>query len=310
MTERLPALVPPAPASVVDLAMDDGAVVRLRRHGNPDGPRLALSHGAGLAIEAYFPFWELLLDRYDVILFDCRNHGQNPLFPVFENHSYPQLQRDMETIFDGIAAHFGPRRVAGVFHSMSSVAALGQTLSVGPRWDPLVLVDIPIFPRPGHPLVQMETDAMRGMALLARRRPDRYPDPETMARQIVDHPSFARWVEGSHLLFARSTLRPDPDRGDWVLAAPKEYEAKMYETNVDGSLWEHIGRARVPIGLIGAEPAEGFRSSPGVLTHALAEDRHLDYTLILGTTHFLQIERPRAVVDALEAFLAKHGAAA
>jgi len=310
MTDRLPELVPPAPHAVVDLTMEDGAVVRLRRHGNPHGPRLALSHGAGLAIEAYYPFWSLLLDRYDLILFDCRNHGQNPLHPVFENHGYPQLRRDMEVIFDGIAAHFGAKRVAGVFHSMSSVAALDHTLAVGARWDPLVLVDIPIFPRPGHPLVEMETEAMRGMAMLARRRPDRYPDPETLARQIVGHPSFARWVEGAHLLFAKATLRRDEEAGDWVLASPKHYEAKMYETNIDGSLWARINDSAVPIGLIGAEPVEGYRSSPGVLTHALAEDRHLDYTMIPDTTHFLQLERPDAVVAALEAFLAGHGAAA
>ena len=60
------------------LMMDDGAIIRIRQHGNPDGPRLALSHGNGLAIDGYLPFWGPLRERYELILFDFRNHGQNP----------------------------------------------------------------------------------------------------------------------------------------------------------------------------------------------------------------------------------------
>ena len=37
--------------------MLDGGVVTLRRHGNPNGPRLVLSHGNGLAVGLYYPFW-------------------------------------------------------------------------------------------------------------------------------------------------------------------------------------------------------------------------------------------------------------
>ena len=31
--------------------MDDGTVIILRRHGNPSGPRLVLSHGCGLSAD-------------------------------------------------------------------------------------------------------------------------------------------------------------------------------------------------------------------------------------------------------------------
>ncbi|MBV8053733.1 MAG: hypothetical protein JO071_00665, partial [Deltaproteobacteria bacterium] len=47
----------PAPLRIIELAMDDGAIIRIRQHGNPAGPRLALSHGNGLAIDGYLPFW-------------------------------------------------------------------------------------------------------------------------------------------------------------------------------------------------------------------------------------------------------------
>ncbi len=88
----------PAPNRIVDLAMEDGAVIRLRQYGSVAGPRLALSHGNGLAIDGYFAFWKLLLERYELILFDFRNHGQNPLHQ-FENHNWPQFILDLERIF-------------------------------------------------------------------------------------------------------------------------------------------------------------------------------------------------------------------
>ncbi len=50
--------------------MDDGTVITLRRHGNPAGPRMVLSHGNGLAADLYYPFWSLLADRFDIVVHD------------------------------------------------------------------------------------------------------------------------------------------------------------------------------------------------------------------------------------------------
>src|ERR1700681_4328727 len=66
----------PKPHAVFEAVMEDGAIIRVRRHGVPGAPRLVLSHGNGLAIDGYFSFWGRLLDRYDVIVYDFRNHGR------------------------------------------------------------------------------------------------------------------------------------------------------------------------------------------------------------------------------------------
>ena len=87
-------LTPPEPIEIVDAAMDDGAIIRIRRHGKPDGLRIVLSHGNGLAAEAYYPFWGELLDSCDVVLFDFRNHGQNP-FHSADAHQYERLVADL-----------------------------------------------------------------------------------------------------------------------------------------------------------------------------------------------------------------------
>ncbi|MBL8662180.1 MAG: alpha/beta hydrolase [Candidatus Odyssella sp.] len=306
MHDVVPRLTVPAPSAVADLAMADGAVIRLRRHGNPAGPRIALSHGNGLAIDAYLPFWSLLLPGYDVVLFDQRNHGQNPLHGA-EGHDWDRITRDNVEIFDGIARAFGAKPVIGAFHSLSAVAAAMAALRFGPRWSPLVMFDPPIYPRVGHPLEATESEHMRDMAALARRRPERYPDTASFAAQLSSRAGFRRWVPGAHDLFARATLRPDPGGDGFVLRCPRELEARIFEFNVDPTVWPHLAGVAVPMFLIGADTGLDGQLAPAFLTEGLARDQGIPYAMIPDTTHFLQIERPHEVLREMEAFLARQG---
>ena len=45
----------PAPSMVFDVALEDGAKIRMRRHGNPDGVRLLLTHGNGFGRRRLLP---------------------------------------------------------------------------------------------------------------------------------------------------------------------------------------------------------------------------------------------------------------
>ena len=45
----------PAPHQTFDIPLEDGARIRMRRHGNPDGVRLLVTHGNGFAADAYYP---------------------------------------------------------------------------------------------------------------------------------------------------------------------------------------------------------------------------------------------------------------
>lgn len=306
MHDAVPRLVVPEPLAVADLAMADGAVIRLRRHGNPAGPRVALSHGNGLAIDAYLPFWSQLLAGWDVVLFDQRNHGENPPHGA-AGHNWDRIACDSVEIFDGIAKAFGAKPVVGAFHSLSAVAAAMATLRFGPRWSQLVLFDPPIFPPLGHRLEAGEREHMRDMAALARRRPERYRDPAEFAAQLAARPSFRHWVPGAHDLFARATLRPDATRGDWVLRCPRELEARIFEKNVDSTVWPRFGALPVPLFLIGADTGVEGQQMPAFLTEALAREHGLPYAMIPDTTHFLEIERPAEALRAMENFLSGQG---
>lgn len=58
----------PAPLSTCAVDLDENTVTTVRRHGNPAGPRLVLSHGNGLAIDLYYPFWSMLTNDFDVMV--------------------------------------------------------------------------------------------------------------------------------------------------------------------------------------------------------------------------------------------------
>ena len=53
--------------------MDDGAPIHVVRHGNLSRPRVVLSQGNAFASDSYFPFWQLIMERFDLPLFDFRS---------------------------------------------------------------------------------------------------------------------------------------------------------------------------------------------------------------------------------------------
>src|SRR5438270_12385433 len=60
-------LVAPAPLESFEVELEDAARVKVRRHGNRDGERAMLSHGNECAADAYLPFWQQLMPKYDVL---------------------------------------------------------------------------------------------------------------------------------------------------------------------------------------------------------------------------------------------------
>ena len=170
----------PRPLAVLDLAMDDGAPIRVLRHGNPSGPRVVLSHGNGFASDAYFPFWRLTLDRFDLVLFDFRNCGRNP-FHAAKPHDYRRFARDNAAVHKAIAREWGEKTTTGAFHSMSAVTALLAVVDGVWHWDALVLFDPPVMPPEGDPLrapLLVEAEALRDAALIRKHR---FPDPDELA---------------------------------------------------------------------------------------------------------------------------------
>jgi pimeloyl-ACP methyl ester carboxylesterase len=298
----------PVPHRVFDVTADDGAIIRVRQHGNPAGPRLVLSHGNGLAIDAYLPFWGPLGDRYELVVFDMRDHGQNPLHGD-SGHDMEHFVSDLERVCGAIQRTLGRKPMAGVFHSLAALTAIRHALVHPGRFRVLILFEPPIYPRDGHPLRHAHTSGEEGIAVRTRRRRQRFHSPEAFAAQLAAHPAFRRWRPEAYGLMARATLRQDP-AGDWILACPRELEARVFEENRDSTLWPRLGEIKTPFKLICGDPHMEGAGYPAQVGHAIARELGVAYEAIPNTTHFLQLERPAECVRAMERFLAAHGMAA
>src|SRR5262245_12883639 len=245
--------VVPAPKESFDVDLEDGANIRVRRHGNPDGVRLTVTHGNGFASDAYLPFWQLLMPNYDVLVFDFRNHGRNvPAAPA--NHTYVQLARDLERVRQAIDARLGRKTTAGIFHSMSGRTAMKHAIEIGWRWDALVLFDPPNVPPPGHKtFAAMEVFEGKLTEFASKRRRD-FASVEELIEEYEASRATQRWVPGVHELMARAVLRRRPDGDGYELVCAPENEAAIYAQAMTLDLWPMAKDFGGPVKLIGADP--------------------------------------------------------
>ena len=299
----------PEPSATLDLAMDDGAPIRVVRHGNPAGPRVVLSHGNGFASDSYLPFWRLMLERFDLALFDFRNCGRNP-FHAAESHHYPRFARDNAAVHGAIAEQWGEKTTVGVFHSMSAIAALLAVVEGVWHWDALVLFDPQIFPPEGNPLrglLMTEGEALRDAALI---RKNRVAELDEMADVFRFLPRFRRLREGVPELNARSTLRFDSARGDWLLCCPGPSEAGLYVEVAELPIWRKPVPSSRPLLIVGSDPEPEDASKTAPCCKLFCETFGIDYAFVPDTSHLLQLEEPERCFALFDGFLADSGIAA
>jgi pimeloyl-ACP methyl ester carboxylesterase len=298
--------VVPVPSMSFDVTLDDNARIRLRRHGDPDGTRLLITHGNGFATDAYFPFWQRLLAKYDLIIFDFRNHGQNiPVEPP--NHNYAQLSRDLERVIQAIRTQLGEKKTVGIFHSMSGRAAMKHAIEIGWRWDALMLFDPPNVPPETHPQYEAMRIFENKLVEWAKNRRRQFATVDELAADYRASRGTSRWVPGAHELMAQSVLRRNPNGDGYVLVCAPENEAAIYAEALTLNLWPKASAFGGPVKLIGADPNLKGAPATAHANRALGTENGYNYCSIEGTGHLLQIEKPEACVAAVEEFLAECG---
>ena len=183
----------PEPASLIQATSGGNTVIHVRRHGNPAGPRVVLSHGNGLAIDAYYPFWSLLLDEFDVLVFDLRSHGWNDRGSL-RDHTVVSFVRDHDAVLKAVGARWGNKPVIGLYHSVSCLAPLlSEELST--YYAGLVLFDPPIARRL-KPTFQAFEEAITKAERGIRRRARRFDSIEQFVELLGFVPMFRHLVSG------------------------------------------------------------------------------------------------------------------
>jgi pimeloyl-ACP methyl ester carboxylesterase len=297
-------LIVPAPSQTFDVDLEDGAKIKIRRHGNRDGVRMMVTHGNGFAADAYLPFWQHLTPKYDVLVFDFRNHGQNiPVEPA--NHNYAQFTRDLECVLQFVNLRLDKKTTVGIFHSMSGRAAMKHAIEIGWRWDALVLFDPPNVPpvnHPRYPAMRMFESTLTQWALARRRE---FAAVEELANEYRQSRAAKGWVAGAHHLMAQSVLRKSPVGDGYVLVCAPENEAAIYAEALTLDLWPHATEFGGPVKLIGADPDLDGAPPTAQTDRALANENGYDYHFVAGVGHLLQIEKPLECVRLVEEFLTR-----
>lgn len=286
----------PRPISTYDVRMDSNTVITLRRHGNPNGPRLLLSHGNGLAIDLYIPFWSLLTDEFDLIIHDLRNHGWNNVGNI-EGHNVPTMVEDHERILYAVNHFYGNKPTVGVFHSISSMVTL-MSPAKGSGYEALILFDPPLC-KPGRSYEDFENAAMR-TAAGARRRTERFHSLNQLIEVLSIVPRYSRTVPGVWELWARTTLRKRDEEEGYELRCPREYEAQIIDYASVFSVGINFDSFNCPIKVIGADPILPFSFLP---TLDLSDVLSVDYDFLPEATHFLQLEKPKECAEIMRDFL-------
>ena len=288
----------PDPLATCDVQLDDRTVTEVRRHGNPSGPRLVLSHGNGLAVDLYYPFWSLFADDFDLTIYDLRNHGWNSV-GAQRDHNIPTLMSDHDLILDAIHREYGEKPTVGVFHSLSTLVTM---LSFNNRYSALVLFDPPLCKPAASELEFIE--AAERTAALARRRTSRFKSEQQFAEVLAFVPGFDRVVPGVRELMARSVLRKTADGEAYELRCPRDYEAQIAEYVRSFSPLLDLTTLTCPTKVIGADPALPYAYLPTFdLRHASA----VDYDFVPEASHFLQLEQPEQCAAMVREYLAGQG---
>ena len=276
----------PAPRDTLEVPVANGGTITVRRHGAAHGRRVVFSHGNGLAADFYYPYWRRLLGDCELLLFDLRNHGWNPLGDL-KDHNPLLFASDLEdAILPAIERAFGEKPTLGVFHSISALVSL-LTPSKGARFAGLLLFDPPIC---GPGMSQQQFDEHAEMASnMTRARRAHFTSLDEFIRLLALAPTMARAAPGVKRLYAETTLRARPDGSGYDLRCPPAYESQAIRfMNAYAALVDYDA-LRCPVKVIGSDPTLPVSYLPAFDVRLVTK---VDYDFLPEVGHNVPIDAP------------------
>jgi pimeloyl-ACP methyl ester carboxylesterase len=261
--------------------------------GSADRPvDIVFSHANGYNAAAYRSILAPLAGEFRILALDMRGHGASTLPTMIEGREgWPEFREDLLALI--AAACEAPVVLAG--HSMGGTASLLSAAARPERVKALALFDPVIVP----PEAQANEDAMRGspLALGAARRRATFPGRQAVFEAYRGRGGFRTWSDEQLADYIEGGFRETAE-GEVTLTCRPEWEASNFAThNYDG-----IGAfraSRCPIRILRAE--EGSTCRIEGYEDVLAATGRISVQVVPGTTHFLPMERPQLVREALRA---------
>lgn len=250
-------------------------------HAGDGDDRTFLSHATGFCGAAFGD----LPERFAAATWwDFRGHGRSGRSA--SRVSWWEMALDPAAVRDATAC----ARAVGVGHSMGGATLLMAELEQPGRFDGLVLVEPIVFPPPyrrqDHPLAQ-----------LARKRRGRFADREEARANFAAKPPFASWAGRALDGYLAEGLRDDCD--GVTLACAPSFEAELYTAASAHGVLARLGEIRCPVAVVVGGRSDTYG---GDWARRFADSfRDARLTVVDGASHFVPMEVPEAVADAVSA---------
>ena len=261
--------------------------------GSADRPvDVVFSHANGFNARTYRTLLEPLAGEMRILAIDLRGHGASTLPTVIEGRAgWTEMEADLLAFL--AAATEGPVVLAG--HSMGGTTSLLAAAAEPGRVRRLTLFDPVIMPR--EALAAPEMIAESPLVQGALRRRASFPSHQAAFEAYVGRGAFRSWSEAQIADYVAAGFRETAD-GQVTLACTPEWEASNFRThNYDP--WAAFAQSRCPIDIRRA--ADGSTCRVEGREADLAADGRITVETVPGTTHFLPMERPDVVAQALRA---------
>ena len=267
--------------------------------GDPARPVDAVfMHANGFNARAYRSILSPLAKDLRILAPDQRGHGATGLSTEREDRSsWNDLKDDLLAFLDAMKLS----RVALAGHSMGGTASLLAAAEAPERVRALALFDPVILP----PAVAVAADASAAHAsplihgALRRRR--HFPSRHSAIDAYRGRGAFRTWTEAMLVDYVEAGFKDLPD-GTVELSCSPEWEVSNYVHQAHDS-WGAFERSVCPIRILRAETG-----SPGRIDERLEEltaTGRIRIDTVPGTTHFLPMERPDLVREAILEAVAK-----
>lgn len=258
------------------------------------GPRLHLAHATGMNAQLYARLLAPLADEFAVLASDARGHGFTGL-PADPDAltSWDQFADDLIRLIDQIDS--GQRwLLAG--HSMGAAVSLLAAAARPERVAGLVLVDPAMLPFDVAAQVRAGAVIPNPMADQAARRRGRFHGRAEARAAYHGRGVFRSWSDADLEAYLDGGLVETADGA--ALACTPAYESATFRA-VSPRIEPALGAIACPFILLAGEQGSTVRDAE--LAAIAAHPRCLRAQRIAGTSHFLPLERPDLVRDAVRA---------
>ena len=289
-------------------AADAGEMAALEM-GDPGHPiDLIFVHANGFNAQTYVSILSPLKKDCRILAIDQRGHGRSTLPANPENRrSWGDMRDDLVALLDVLAKEPGARPVVLAGHSMGGTVSLLASRLRPDRVKRVVMFDPVIMPwavnlMANLPWADHKVWKAAPIAQGALRRKAVFDDRASALAAYKGRGAFKTWPDQVLADYVAGGFRDRAD-GKVELACAPTWEASNF-TAMANDPWTAAAKALCPVKIFRAEHASTCRIGDAAKFCRRNRRGLVTVTEVPGTTHFLPMEKPDLVREALTAALA------